>query len=154
MTKAAVTSLRSILEGITGVWEGYYAHFNVDGTLIEKYSSHQETRLEGNNWYERIVYQRLGKSDETIDFKAILIGESLIFEDAKFLGTTIVVSPQLLVFPYTWKDRPNLEILEVIYFVDPNYRTRHWQHLDNKRLFKTTLIEEKKILDATVAIWN
>jgi hypothetical protein len=149
-----MSTLREILTGITGVWDGTYSHFKTDGTLIEKYASHQETRLNGNDWFERIVYQREGEPAETLDFRATLNGDEMLFEDAKFLGNTIVVTPRILAFPYTWKDRPHLEILEIIDLVTDSYRTRLWQHFEHSRLVKTTLIEETRVPGGSVAIWE
>ena len=110
-----MSNLRDILNGLTGVWEGTYSHFKTDGTLIEKYDSHQETRLVGEDWYERIVYKRANQEPETIDFRARVIADELLFDDANFLGQTTVVNSQMLVFPYTWKDKPHLKVLELIY---------------------------------------
>lgn len=149
-----MSQLRDVLNSITGVWDGTYSHFQPDGTLIEKYGSHQETRLDGNDWFERIVYKRTGEPEETIDFRATLNGENLLFEDANFLGKTILATPQMFLFPYTWKDKPNLKILELIYLVNENYRTRHWQHFESDLLVKTTLIVETRTPNGKVAIWD
>ena len=148
-----MSNLRDILNGLTGVWEGTYSHFKTDGTLIEKYDSHQETRLVGEDWYERIVYKREGKEPETIDFRARVIDDELLFDDANFLGQTTVVNSQMLVFPYTWKDKPHLKVLELIYIVNDNYRTRTWQSFEHEKLVKTTLIEENRVPGGNVAIW-
>ena len=149
-----MTTLREILNNITGVWEGTYSHFKPDGTLIEKYGSRQETRLDGNNWFERILYSYNDKPKETLDFRAILSGENLLFEDENFLGRTIVASPTIYVFPYTWKNKPHLSILEIINMVTNDYRTRLWQHYEHGKLIKTTVIEETRTPGGNVAIWS
>jgi hypothetical protein len=59
----------------------------------------------------------------------------------------------MLVFPYTWKDKPHLKVLELIYIVNDNYRTRTWQSFENDKLVKTTLIEENRVPGGNVAIW-
>lgn len=149
-----MSQLRDMLNSISGVWDGTYSHFKPDGTLIEKYACHQETRMDGDDWYERIVYKREGQPEEVLDFRAQLVGENLLFEDANFLGKTIMATPTIFLFPYTWKDKPNLKILELVYLVNENYRTRHWQHFENDRLIKTTMIEETRTPNGTVAIWD
>jgi hypothetical protein len=59
----------------------------------------------------------------------------------------------MLIFPYTWKDKPHLKVLELIYIVNENYRTRTWQSFEHEKLVKTTLIEENRVPGGSVAIW-
>jgi hypothetical protein len=148
-----MSRLRQILGGVTGVWEGTYSHFEVDGTLIEKFESRQETRLVGEDWFERITYRRVNQDPEVIDFRARQVGEELLFNDSNFLGRTEVVNDRILAFPYTWKDKPHLKVLELIYIVSDNYRTRTWQSFENDKLVKFTLIEENRVIGGNVAIW-
>ncbi len=149
-----MSQLRDVLNSVAGVWDGTYSHFALDGTLLEKYACHQETRMDGDSWFERVVYRREDQPEEVLDFRAQIVGENLLFEDDNFVGRTIPATPQMFLFPYSWKDRPNLKILELVYLVNENYRTRHWQHFENDRLVKTSMIEETRTPNGKVAIWR
>jgi hypothetical protein len=137
-------SVADILSGIQGVWEGTYAHHNPDGSLIEKYACRQETRLIGDDWYERIIYLREGQEPEILDFRAKVIGDEVFFEDDNFVGRTYVAGNDTLIFPYHWKDNPGRTILEAIHILNEGYRTRLWQSFERGALVKLT-IEERRI---------
>lgn len=49
-------TMKERLSSIAGVWEGTYTHLTPDGAVLDHYASRQETRLEGDHWYERIIY--------------------------------------------------------------------------------------------------
>ena len=138
-------TLEDVLHGVTGVWEGTYAHHNPDGTLIEKYGSRQETRLIGEEWYERIIYTREGKEPEILDFRAKVRGNDMLFEDDDFIGRTHIVDEKTLMFPYHWKKNPDRTILETIHNLTGDYRTRVWQTFEHGAIVKLTLIEERRI---------
>lgn len=141
-----IKTVAQILDSVQGVWEGTYAHHKPDGTLIDKYASRQETRLIGEDWYERIIYKYSDGREEILDFRAKVIGNQVIFDDPKFIGWTTVVDDNTLVFPYYWKDNPSKTILEIIHTPYENYRTRVWQTFENGAMSKLTLIEEHRIL--------
>ncbi len=146
-------TVAQVLEGIQGVWEGTYAHHKPDGTLIEKYSSRQETRLIGARWDERIIYQREGQEPEVLDFRATVSGNDAIFDDDRFVGKSYLIEESTIIFPYYWRDNPGRTILEAIHHLNDDYRTRIWQSFENGRLDKLTIIEEHRVPDGHVEDW-
>lgn len=139
-------TLKERLATITGVWEGTYTHLTPAGELIDRYASRQETRLEGDRWYERIVYRWPDGSEQTFDFRAAFndAGE-MVFDDADFHGETFIVKENILVFPYHWKNRPQgNHVVETIVFSNDSYKSRVWQTFEDGELAKVTVIIERR----------
>jgi hypothetical protein len=139
-------TLKERLSAITGVWEGTYLHLSPVGQVLDQYASRQETRLEGDAWFERIIYRWADGREQTFDFRAAFndAGE-MIFDDPNFHGETFLVNAQVLVFPYHWKNRPaGNHVVETIVFSDDRYKSRIWQAFENGELAKVTVIVERK----------
>lgn len=147
-------TLRETLTSLLGVWEGTYTHLGSDGTPDETFASRQETRLEGDDWFERLIYRRPDSDPEVLDFRARFDGEhSVVFDDPDFEGIARLVSDRHLLFPYRWKSQPNVELVELITLVSDDYRTRQWQRFTSGKLDRLTVIEERRISDALPDIW-
>lgn len=149
-------TLRSVLVGQLGVWAGEYRHLDPSGAAIETFSSRQETRLEGDLWFERLSYTRPGgDAPEVLDFRASFEGEDrVVFDDPAFEGHSRLVSERHLLFPYRWKAQPEVEVVELITLVSENYRTRLWQQFTRGVLDRVTVIEERRVLGAEPAVWR
>jgi hypothetical protein len=148
------TRFSELLAGIAGVWEGTYTHLEPSGALIERYGSRQETRLRGEDWFERIIYTREEKAPEVLDFKARITGDTVTFDDPDFFGVSYLVEGRITVFPYHWKSNPGREIVEIITLATDTYRTRLWQTFDDGVLSRLTVIEEKRLPDETPEEWS
>lgn len=128
-------TLRSVLSGLAGVWEGTYTHLRSDGSLIEVLASRQETRLEGDTWYERIRYRAGGRSDEAIE------------------GRSILIDDEHILFPYQWRDQPGAHVVELITLLGPDHRTRLWQRFSDNLLERLTVITEQRRPDQAPEVW-
>lgn len=138
------SSFAQLLTGLAGVWEGTYTHLHPDGSPMERFATRQETRLRGEDWFERIIYRRAGQEQEVLDFRARIVGDMVLFDDPNFLGVSYLVEGRLTVFPYHWKNEPDREIVEIITLATDEYRTRLWQTFDGGRLTRLTVIEEER----------
>lgn len=148
------TTLRDALTAIVGVWEGTYSHLEPDGRRIETFPSRQETRLDGDRWYERIIYRRDGREPEVLDFRGVLHGDDdMVMQDVAFEGRSRLVAGRYLLFPYRWTAEPDVEIVELITFVSDDYRTRLWQRYRSGRLDRITVIEEHRRPGETAEVW-
>ncbi|MCS6804614.1 MAG: hypothetical protein RMM98_10795 [Acidobacteriota bacterium] len=143
---------RERLQAIAGVWLGTYTHLTPDGTVLDRYTSRQECRLEGDQWYERIIYRVGTDEQQTFDFRARFVGEELVFEDAQLHGQTTRVSDDVSIFDYYWKDRPHIRIVETIVVSRPDRKSRIWQTFEHGQLVKVTIIDERRS-DEQPAIW-
>ena len=65
-------TIQSILRSMHGVWHGTYTVMKPDGTLIERFESQQEGRMEGTDWTEKVIYRKAGKPGGTRHFHAIV----------------------------------------------------------------------------------
>jgi hypothetical protein len=152
------STFTQLLSGIAGVWEGTYTHLLPSGELIERFGSRQETRLRGQQWFERIVYSRDGHEPEVLDFRAGIDGERMIFDDPHFHGESFLVEGRITVFPYHWKNQdpngPQAEIVEIIVLATDEYRTRLWQTFHDGKLVRLTVIEEQRRVNETPAEWT
>ena len=149
---------QSLLASRTGVMAGTYTHLRPDGALIDHFASRQETRLEGDNWYERIIYRWADGREQTLDFRAKFAGEGdmkrMVFADPDFHGESFQVSNDIYVFPYFWKNRPETKIVEIITYVDEKRRSRIWQTFEYGELTQITVIVEKFVEGAKPTVWH
>jgi hypothetical protein len=146
--------LKRRLAQITGVWEGTYTHVNPRGELLDRHSSRQETRIEGDLWYERIIYRWEGGREKRSDFRGRFTGEGLVLDDPDFYGETFLVRDDILIFPYHWKSRPQIRTVETIVFADDQRRTRLWQTLEQGELTKITVISERRLPGEVAEVWS
>ncbi|MEV0973524.1 DUF3598 family protein [Microtetraspora glauca] len=154
-TSGSITSLRERLSSVTGVWEGTYTHLTPGGTLLETYGSRQETRLEGDRWYERVVYLREGAEPEVLDFRARFESEDdLVFGSTDFEGRARLVDGRFLLFPYRWSAEPGVEVVELITFADEDYRSRLWKRFRDRRLEQITVVEEHRVHGGIPEVWH
>jgi hypothetical protein len=137
-----------------GVWTGRYVHVRPDGEVIDRHESRQEARLEGDQWYERVVYRWPDGREETHDFRGHLEGDDLVLDDPDFHGETFVVDDGLFVFPYHWKDRPDERVVETIVFASETRRSRVWQTLADDELVRVTTITETFAPDEEPTPWH
>ncbi len=152
-------TLKERLAQVTGVWEGAYTHLKTEGALLDQHAARQETRLAGNRWYERIIYRwpaqagAAGK-EQQLDFRASFdeTGERMLFDEPDFFGQTFIVSDDIFVFPYHWKNRPGQRVVETIVFSSPTNKARLWQSFEQGELIKITVIVERRI-DEQPAVW-
>lgn len=150
-------TLRDRLAETAGVWEGSYTVLGPQGGLLDRFASRQETRLEGNDWYERIVYHHLERGKEVLDFHSTVdpaTNNRLVFEREDFEGEAYLVGRDILVFPYRWRNRPQETIIETIYWITPTVRTRLWQHIVGDGVDRLTLIQEKKLVGESPEMWH
>lgn len=152
-------TLQERLAQTTGVWEGTYTHLKPDGTVLDHYASRQETRLEGNHWYERVIYRWPAQAGEppreqTLDFRASFdaTGEQMLFNDPDFFGQTFLITDDIFVFPYHWKNRPGQRVVETIVFSSATQKSRLWQSFDHGELVKITVIREHRV-DEQPVVW-
>ena len=149
------TSQRELLAGVAGVWEGTYNIFDVRGRRLDSFASRQECRIDGGQWFERIVYLRQGKEPEVLDFRASFDEEgNLVFDDDRFQGRLDHVSNDILVFVYRWKDRPGEHVAETITLALPEKKTRVWQGFVDGELQTITVVRERRVPDVTPEPWT
>jgi hypothetical protein len=151
MTKARLAQ-------IAGVWEGTYTHLTPGGEILDQHQSRQETRLEGDCWYERIVYRwpdRDGRQarEQTLDFRARFVGDELVFDDARLQGEAFSVMDEIGVFAYRWKDTPRVRVVETIVSDATHHKARVWQTFEDGALAKVTIIVERRVAEEP-AIWH
>ncbi|GAA2737770.1 DUF3598 family protein [Actinocorallia aurantiaca] len=150
-----MVTLRARLTSVTGVWEGAYTHLTPGGTVLETYASRQETRLEGDHWYERIIYRRPGAEPQVLDFRARFEGDDdLVFGSTDFEGRARLVDGRFLLFPYRWQDEPGVEVVELITFAGDDYKSRLWKTFRDGRLERVTVVEEHRVHGAVPEIWH
>ncbi|MGI5270046.1 hypothetical protein ACQEUU_12910 [Nonomuraea sp. CA-218870] len=74
------------------------------------------------------------------------------FVDAEMWGTTSRAGDQAIVFTFGWNDRPQERIVEMS-MPTAGYRTRLWQHFEDGRLSRLTVIEERRVPGAEPERW-
>ncbi len=133
--------LRALLRAQVGVWQGTYVHLSPAGDVVDRFPSRQELRLDGDRWYERVVYRKPG-GDEVHDFRGRFDGDRLVIDDPDFHGEATLIADDLFLFPYRWKSRPDQRFLETVSFPAQGRKVRLWQRFDGGELAAVTVIEE------------
>ncbi|SEF68944.1 protein of unknown function [Thermomonospora echinospora] len=150
-----MTSLRERLGSVTGVWEGVYTHLTPAGAVLETYGSRQETRLEGDHWYERIIYRRPETEPQMLDFRARFDSDDdLVFGSADFQGRARLVDGRFLLFTYRWTAEPGVEVVELITFARDDYKSRLWKTFRDGRLEQVTVVEEHRVPGGVPEVWH
>lgn len=144
--------LKQELSKIVGVWIGTYTHLKPTGEQIDCFASRQETRIENDDWYERIIYSWADGRRQVLDFRARFENGRMVFDDPNFHGESFMPTRGIFVFPYFWKDKLETRIVEIIVFNDVQKRSRLWQTFTNSELTKLTVIIEQKT-EGTPEIW-
>ncbi|MFG1943638.1 DUF3598 family protein [Nonomuraea sp. NPDC048826] len=145
-------TIADILRDMSGVWEGTYTVLAPDGTVLERYPSRQEGRMEGTDWTEKVTYLREGAEPAVRHYRAVVDGDSVQFVDTEMWGSTNRAGDQAIVFTFGWNDRPGERIVEMS-MPTGDYRTRLWQHFENGRLSRLTVIEERRVPGAEPERW-
>lgn len=135
-------TIADILASMKGVWEGTYTVVSADGALLERFPSRQEGWLDGTDWTEKVVYRK--PAGEVVQhFHAVVDGDEVSFGNEEIWGRTSRAGEDTIVFTFGWANRPGEQIVECSR-PDGDYRTRLWQHFENGRLAKITVIEERR----------
>jgi hypothetical protein len=145
-------TIADILRDMSGVWEGTYTVLAPDGAVLERFPSRQEGRMEGTDWTEKVTYLREGAEPAVRHYRAIVDGDSVQFVDTEMWGTTSRAGDQAIVFTFGWNDRPQERIVEMS-MPTGDYRTRLWQHFEDGKLSRLTVIEERRIPGAEPERW-
>ncbi|MFO1207435.1 MAG: DUF3598 family protein [Burkholderiales bacterium] len=136
-------TIADILRSMYGVWHGTYTVMAPDGSRIEHFASQQEGRMEGTDWTEKVIYRKGDGKTETSYFHAVVDGDAVTFDNDTMWGSTCRAGNVAIVFTFGWKDRPRERIVEVS-MPKGDYRTRLWQHFEDDRLTRLTVIEERR----------
>jgi len=145
-------TIADILRDMSGVWEGTYTVLAPDGAVLERFPSRQEGRMEGTDWTEKVTYLREGAEPAVRHYRAIVDGDSVQFVDTEMWGTTSRAGDQAIVFTFGWNDRPQERIVEMS-MPTGDYRTRLWQHFEDGKLSRLTVIEARRIPGAEPERW-
>lgn len=138
---------------VAGVWAGSYTVLATDGSLIERFDSRQEGRMEGTTWTERVTYLRDGAEPDEHYFHATVDGDSVQFHNSDMWGETGRVGDEAIIFSFGWLARPDERIIEVTRPAG-DHRSRLWQHFRDGKLTKLTIIEERRVPGAEAVRWN
>lgn len=136
-------TIADILRRMTGVWHGTYTVLDSDGKLIERFMSQQEGRMEGTNWTEKVTYFKGSADPVTRHYRAIVEGDDTCFVDQEMWGRTVRAGEVGLLFTFGWNARPRERVVELS-MPRGDYRTRLWQHFEDERLVRLTLINEQR----------
>lgn len=145
-------SIRSYLEGSLGVWVGHYLHHDPDGNLVERVESRQELRLEGDDWFERIVYHPGTDREQVNDFRGVLRGDDLDLGMEGFTGHALLLDETRLYFTGTYAS--GVRIDELVTIPDPDTKVRVWQRFEGSRLIGLSLIRETRAHDLVAEEWR
>ena len=136
-------TIADILRSMTGVWHGTYTVLGPDRTPIERFESQQQGRMEGTDWTEKVIYFKGPGRTETRHYRAIVDGDAVEFVDDELWGSTARAGDVAIVFTFGWKSRPRERIVEIS-MPRGDYRTRLWEHFEDDRLVRLTVIEEHR----------
>ncbi|MFC6152318.1 DUF3598 family protein [Nocardioides yefusunii] len=149
-----MTSINEILTTkVAGVWEGSYTILTPSGEVLDHFASRQEGRMDGDEWYERVVYLREGQEPYEHFYRATVTGDDVRFHNTNMWGSTSRVDEEAIVFAFGWHDNPGERIIEMTR-PEGDLRSRVWQHFTDGELVKLTVIKERRVVGATPVVWD
>jgi Domain of unknown function (DUF3598) len=147
--------LRDVLRSVAGVWVGTYTHLSPTGGVLDRFPSRQETRVENDLWFERVIYRPAGPGTLVLDFRGRFTDDGdLVIADPTFEGRSRLVAEKFLLFPYRWRNEPDVEVVELVTLATADYRTRLWQRFTTGMLDRMTIVEEHRRPTETPAVWR
>ncbi|MFD1824064.1 MULTISPECIES: hypothetical protein [Mumia] len=99
-------------EKVAGVWAGTYTVLQPDGTVLERFDSRQEGRMEGTAWTERVTYLREGEDPYEHWYSATVDGDEVAFRNTNMWGETSRVGAEAVIFSFGRHERPDERIIE------------------------------------------
>lgn len=147
-------TIREYLQQTLGVWDGVYLHLSPDGEVTERYDSRQELRLEGDDWYERIVYHAGTPAETVNDFRGRLDpAGQLDLGMAGFTGRAVLLDRRTLFFTGEWEDT-GIRVNELVTLAGENRKLRLWQRFRGDDLVGASIIRETRRIGAVPAVWR
>ncbi len=139
-----------ILSRHTGVWDGTYRYYDVDGNKIDEHKSRLFCRFPDEHTYHQTnhYFWKDGKT-ELRDFPTKIENNKIIFyTDIKGWAAEVPLDDFNRTVMLFWirESEEDLYLYEMIQISDcGNYRSRTWQWFKNDKLFQRTLIDEQRV---------
>ena len=139
-------ALRASLQVQVGQWEGTYTEVDAtDGSIIQRFKSHIESRLEGNEFFQVVTHSFADGREETTDYIARIENGTLVYpENSNLHGEVYKVAGDTTVFDGRYRDDDSTRYLETI-VVSPDRKTRVIKTFENGAIKMFTLIVENRV---------
>lgn len=133
-----------------GVWEGYYRYYDENGDKVDEHKSRLLCRIKDDRDYHQTnLYRWADGRRETRDFPARIENSRLVLYteiDGWASAVDLDEHQRTMMLHWTRKNEPDLYLYEMIQLSDDGEsRARVWQWFKSDRLFKRTLIDERRV---------
>ncbi|MDJ0675043.1 MAG: DUF3598 domain-containing protein [Calothrix sp. MO_167.B42] len=133
-----------------GDWVGTYTVVDAEGKILDKYKSHLTCEFpeDGSSpYFQTNRYSWENGKVEEYDFPGMYADKKLLFDTERIQGEAWEVDDSTVILRFTYKEKPGIHIVEMIYLSpDNNYRSRTWHWFNNGKLFQRTLIQEERMV--------
>lgn len=155
MSELSVRSAFPQLARHEGVWEGWYRYIDVNGEQIDAHRSRLVCRIPDETpslYHQTNHYQWEDGSEEVRDFKGVIQGNRLVFDNDIIKGWAaqepLDEHQRTMLLHWVRCGEPNIYLYEMIQLSDcGRFRTRVWQWIEDGQTVKRTLIDEQKVSD-------
>jgi hypothetical protein len=139
-------ALRASLLHHVGQWEGTYTEIDAtDGSVIQRFASLIESRLEGDNFIQHVTHRFSDGREETTEYLAQIENGTLVYPGGSNLhGEVYRVTSGVSVFDGRYRDDPSSRYLESI-VINADSKTRVINTFEDGNVKMFTLIVEKRV---------
>lgn len=129
-----------------GVWEGTYTLIDrKTGEVLDRHKSQLTCSIDGDNWQQKNVYTWDDGRSESKQFAGTFEDGRLVFDTPRLKGEAIEADDVSIVLRWIYTHEPDNRYSEIITLVDDRHRSRTWQHFENGKFAKLTIIDEHKV---------
>ena len=146
-SNASVHSLFPVFARHEGVWEGTYKVIDHHtGHVLDEHQSRITVKMEGHNGYQQ-TNEYTWKDGRTVarSFPGEFRDGALCFDTLRLVGKAYEVNENTICLFWTYKDQVNDKFSEIITLESDTHRCRTWQHFEDGRFMKLTVIDEHKV---------
>lgn len=136
-----------VFERHLGVWEGTYTLVDAaTGEILDRHRSRLTCRRSGDDWQQRNEYTWPGGKTEVKEFGGSFAnGRSLVFDTPRLVGEAWEVDADTIVLRWVYTHAPDEKYSELISLESDDHRARVWQHFEDGKLAKLTVIDERRV---------
>ncbi len=147
--RAALAAAMPAMLAHEGWWDGWYRHFDADGTLLDAHKVKTFCEFPDDGEWHYIQHNWLTWDDgreAVFEFGGCLRGDRLFWDTDRFSGYCWQTSEATLMLKLDRMDVPDAYYIEMINTApDAQSRARTWQWFQHGKPWKRTLCDEWRI---------
>jgi len=133
-----------------GVWTGTYTFVSPALEVLDRYDfrirvTFPEDGMGRRTYRQQSDYKWPDGRTQSLDFKGLLEGDAIVFDDGRIAGRMWALDDQTLYLTFGFSAQPGVQVCEMIQLsADGQTRARTWHWLRDDALYQITLVDERR----------